>query len=170
MRVTRFLLRTLPLFLAVGVILTVGCAAQESKTTQPPAIRDVTAQDAYTIIQQNRNNSDFVILDVRTPQEFAEGHIDGAINLDFYLPNFSDKIEKLDRGKTYLLHCRSGSRSLTTFEMMKRLNFTRIYHMTGGILEWQTDGLPVVKATSSSFGNQYLVFLFSLTQTNPALL
>jgi len=54
--------------------------------------------------------------------------------------------------------------------MMKRLNFTRIYHMTGGILEWQTDGLPVVKATSSSFGNQYLVFLFSLTQTNPALL
>jgi len=170
MRIKRLALLAVPALLAFGVILTVGCAARESKTPLPPIIKDVTAKEAFTLTQENRNNPDFVILDVRTPQEFAEGHIAGAINIDFNSPAFSEKIDKLDRGKTYLLHCRSGSRSQATFDMMKKLNFTRIYHMIGGILEWQANGLPTVKDISSIFGNRFWLSCNPLTQTNPALL
>ena len=151
MRIKKFVLLALPLLLALGVILTAGCAAGQTKTL-PSVIKDVTAREAFTLTQENSNNRDFVILDVRTPQEFAAGHIAKAINIDFYSPAFGDKIDSLDRNKTYLLHCRSGTRSQVTFDMMKKLNFLRIYHMTGGILEWEADGLPTVKESSSNGG------------------
>ena len=174
MRVKSLALLGFSLLLAVGFGLTAGCAAQKTETL-PRLIKNVTAWEAYTLIPKNQQNTDFVILDIRTPQEFAEGHIAGAINLDFYSPAFADNIDKLDRGKTYLLYCRSGSRSLSAFERMKKLNFTRIYHLAGGILEWQADGLPVVKQSSSRLGTGfwlygYRLYGYRLTQTNPPLL
>jgi len=127
--------------LIAGAILTVGCAAEAP--TQ--VTENVTAQEAFTLIQDNQGNPDFVLIDVRTPEEFAEGHIEEAINIDFRSENFRDEINKLDKDKTYLIYCRSGRRSADALDMMKELNFTRIYHMNGGILEWTEEELPEVE-------------------------
>ena len=127
--------------LITGAVLAAGCAAEAP--TQITA--NVTAQEAFTLIQDNLDNPDFVIIDVRTSEEFAEGHIEEAINIDFRSENFRDEINKLDKDKTYLVYCRSGRRSADALDIMKELNFTKIYHMYGGILEWTEKELPITK-------------------------
>jgi rhodanese-related sulfurtransferase len=97
------------------------------------------------MIQKNRGNSGFIILDVRTPEEFTDGHIDGAVLCNFQAPDFEKKVGELDRGKAYLVYCRSGNRSRGAVEVMVRLGFQRIYHMNEGIIAWQAKGYPLVK-------------------------
>jgi len=75
--------------------------------TQIQVARNIRVKDAYTLIQKNKGNPDFVILDVRTPAEFADEHIENAINLDYYSETFRDDLNKLDKTKTYLIYCRT---------------------------------------------------------------
>ncbi|MFC2010438.1 rhodanese-like domain-containing protein [Chloroflexota bacterium] len=133
-----FLPLVISLLLVFGAAMAIGC----SKGAQ---IEDVSAQDAYSLIQDNRDNPDFVLIDVRTPKEFAEGHIEGAVNIDYNSGSFREEIDKLDRGKIYLIHCRSGRRSQGALGIMMELEFTKIYHMTGGMIEWVEEELPTVK-------------------------
>jgi rhodanese-related sulfurtransferase len=88
--------------------------------------------------------ADLVVLDVRTPEEFAEGHLDGAELLDFYRADFGDRLAELDRGVPYLLYCRSGNRSGQTLEMMRQLGFTDVTEIEGGVISWSQEGLPLV--------------------------
>ena len=134
----------LSISLAIGALLTVGCAGGEIEAPTQ-TIEDVTAQEAFTLIQNNRDNPDFVIIDVRTPEEFTDGHIENAININFRSEIFRDKIDNLDKNKTYLIYCRSGRRSADALDIMRELNFREIYHMSGGILEWTEEELPTVK-------------------------
>ncbi|MBI2980306.1 MAG: rhodanese-like domain-containing protein [Chloroflexi bacterium] len=124
--------------LLVGMMLTVSCA--RSTTAQI-----ISPQKASTLIQDNRNNPDFVIIDVRTPSEFVDGHIANAIDIDFYATNFWDKINQLDKNKTYLIYCHSGNRSGKAQEMMVELGFQKIYDIGGGIVAWEAAKLPIVK-------------------------
>jgi rhodanese-related sulfurtransferase len=103
----------------------------------------VTPGKAHELVQRNRDNPKFVILDVRTPEEFESGHIEGAINMDYYHPGFQVELGKLDKTKTYLVYCRTGSRSHTTFGFMKELRFAEVYHFEGGILAWRAASFPV---------------------------
>ena len=142
--------RLLPLLLVsliIGVILTGGCVSTE---TVPPnqetqIIENITPPEVFALIQDNQNNPDFVIIDVRTPEEFADGHIENAINLDYYSETFRDELNKLDKGKKYLIYCRSGNRSGKALNIMQELNFREVYNMSGGILEWQAEGLLLTK-------------------------
>jgi rhodanese-related sulfurtransferase len=85
-----------------------------------------------------------VILDVRTPQEYGSGHLNGSINLDFRSPPFRDQIARLDRNKAYLLYCRTGIRSGRTVQLMRALGFMELYNLTEGIEKWQREGFEVV--------------------------
>ena len=134
----------------IAVMLTVvDCATGgiETANQETPAqiIEDISTQEAFTLIQENQHNSDFIIIDVRTPEEFAEEHIENTINIDFYSENFRDGLNKLDRNKTYLIYCRSANRSGQALEIMKELGFGEVYNMSGGIIEWKAKGLPRVK-------------------------
>ena len=91
-------------------------------------------QEVFTLIQENQNNPDFAIIDVRTPEEFAEGYIENADNIDFYSETFWDELNQLDKNKTYLIYCQSGNRSGRTLDIMAELNFEEVYNMLGGIL------------------------------------
>ena len=86
-----------------------------------------------------------VLLDVRTPQEFAEGHLNLALNKDYQSPHFAEEVNLLDKGKTYLLYCRSGRRSALAAEQMQNLGFQKIYNMQGGIVKWISEARPVQK-------------------------
>lgn len=87
---------------------------------------------------------DLVILDVRTPEEFAEGHVNGAVMIDFYRPDFADELAKLDPDVPYVLYCRSGNRSGQTRAMMTELGFNAVDDVDGGVIAWQDAGLPLV--------------------------
>jgi rhodanese-related sulfurtransferase len=141
------LLLVLSVSLIIGVILTGGCVSTE---TVPPnqetqIIENITPPEAFALIQDNQNNPDFVIIDVRTPEEFADGHIENAINLDYYSETFRDELNKLDKGKKYLIYCRSGNRSGKALNIAGELEFREAYNMLGGIIEWKAEGLPFTK-------------------------
>ncbi len=85
------------------------------------------------------------VLDVRTPEEFASGHIAGAVNLNLNGKDFSDKLEKLDKSKPYLVNCAVGMRSAKACKKMNELQFKTLYDLQGGINAWKKDGKPVTK-------------------------
>ena len=126
----------------LALLLTVGCAQQVASPLADYV--DLGAVEAATLIQENEANPDFIILDVRTPAEYNAGHIEGALMIDFNADGFREKIDQLDRDKTYLVYCRTGNRSRGALEIMAELGFPRVYHLVTGIVGWQEAGLPVV--------------------------
>ena len=91
-----------------------------------------------------------VLLDVRKPEEFAEGHIAGARNLDFLnTESFGQGIKSLDRTRTYYIYCRSGGRSAKAAKQMRGLGL-KVVDMKGGMLLWTELGLPVSKDAENS--------------------
>ena len=142
-----FTLLFLPVSLVLGFVLAGGCVASGKVTSETSTriIADVTSQEAFTLIQNNQNNPDFVILDVRTSEEFADGHIEKAIKIDFYLETFRDELDDLDKSKTYLIYCRSGNRSGRALVMMEELGFQEAYNISDGIIGWEAVGLPLTK-------------------------
>lgn len=72
-----------------------------------------------------------VVLDVRTPGEFAGGHLAGVENVDFMATDFRDRVDALDRDRTYYLYCRSGNRSGQAAQMMQTMGFQRVYNVGG---------------------------------------
>jgi rhodanese-related sulfurtransferase len=135
----------------VGVFLLYKGASTEPNTTesQTQVIKNITPDEAHVLIQKNKDNSNLVILDVRTQEEFADEHIENAVNLDYYSQTFRDDLNKLDKNKTYVIHCRSGGRSTKTLDMMEELGFIEVYNMMGGIVEWKEKGLPTKKETKT---------------------
>lgn len=111
------------------------------------ASRDVAPKEASALIGENAGKGDFIVLDVRTPGEFAAGHIAGAVLVDYRSPGFREEIAGFDRAKTYLVYCRTGSRSARALEIMKELGFRSYYHLTGGMVGWLDAGLPAVRAS-----------------------
>lgn len=77
-----------------------------------------------------------VVLDVRTPEETAQGKIQGAIELDFRSPDFAAEVAKLDPEKTYLVYCRSGNRSGKACHLMAEKGFKNLFNLSGGYLAW----------------------------------
>ena len=80
-----------------------------------------------------------VVLDVRTPEETAEGKIDGAAEIDFHAPDFQERIATLDKNATYLVYCRSGSRSASASGIMKEMGFKEVYNLLGGYQAWSAE-------------------------------
>ena len=89
-------------------------------------------------IDQLKDDANAVILDVRTEDEFSEGIIPGAINIDIYKgQGFIYAIEELDKSKNYYVYCRSGGRSGQACSIMSQLGFENTYNLLGGIMNWE---------------------------------
>jgi len=147
MNLKNSMVSALSVSLVIGIALTGGCVRDETAPPETPIqiIEDITPQEAFTLIQNNQNNPDFVIIDVRTLEKFAGEHIENATNIDFYSEAFRDELNKLDKNKTYLVYCRSGVRSGNALDIMAELNFREAYNMSGGITAWKAEGLPTTK-------------------------
>ena len=81
-----------------------------------------------------------VVLDVRTQKEFAAGHIPEAVNIDVNAPDFPEKVAKLEKNKTYLVHCGAGVRSAKACDKMSHLAFPKLYNLEGGFKAWESAG------------------------------
>ena len=106
-------------------------------------VKNVDAEKAKALLADKEKN--IVVLDVRTPEEYKEGHIRDAKLVNFRAEDFESKLGELDKSKSYLVHCRSGGRSSAALEAFKKLGFKSIYQLDGGMLAWQEAGGEVVK-------------------------
>lgn len=106
-----------------------------------------TQVSVVTPIEANKilENKAVQIIDVRTPSEFAEGHIANAKNINFLASSsFISNINALDKQKPILVYCRSGKRSSESTKILLKAGFTNIYDLEGGIINWKTKSLPIV--------------------------
>lgn len=118
--------------LAAGLALS-GCASTDSGTTtvEAGAVQRGEHVDADTF--RASLSDDVTILDVRAPQEFAEGHIAGAVNIDVSSPDFAQQVSELDPEGTYAVYCRSGNRSRTAMAVMQDAGLSDVFGLEGGI-------------------------------------
>lgn len=98
------------------------------------------SNDALALIGQNVGNKNFVILDVRTPEERSERCLENSISADYNAMSFASELEKLDRTNTYLVYCRSGRRSTESKKIMQSMGFENVYNLDGGINGWIEGG------------------------------
>lgn len=103
--------------------------AQEIRVLTPTEFHDATANKAVQLV------------DVRTPEEFAEGHLENALNINISETDFITEVEKLNLDEPIYLYCRSGKRSAKAALILKDVGFKEIYDMQGGFLHWESDGL-----------------------------
>ena len=101
---------------------------------QPPKVEVLKKLEYQALISEG-----YTILDVRTPEEFEEGHIQGAQNINIKDDNFITAIQKLSPSDTLLVYCRSGRRSLYAAQVMVSFGFQKIYDLEGGFLNWKKD-------------------------------
>ena len=83
------------------------------------------------------------LVDVRTPEEFSEGHILGAININIYDPLFLEKIKKLDLGKQYLVYCHGGARSAQACILMQKTGYKNVIKLSDGLSGWEGEGFSI---------------------------
>jgi len=95
-------------------------------------VTNITPEAALALLNGHKGDTNLIILDVRTPAEYAPRHIKGAVNLDYLATDFDVNLALLDRGKTYLVYCKAGGRSRLATEKMRTLGFLQVYDMTGG--------------------------------------
>ena len=93
----------------------------------------------------NSANKDILLIDVRTPQEFASGHLENAVNMNYFDSDFYANFKTLDKNKAVYLYCKSGRRSANAAEKLEDMGFAKIYDLDGGVLNWQAKGLTLSK-------------------------
>jgi rhodanese-related sulfurtransferase len=118
----------------LGAVLLTGCSSGSESAMN----LDSVASEAKT------QEPGVVILDVRTKEEFEEGHIANAININVESDTFLSEIAKLDKSKTYAVYCRSGRRSADAVAKMSNEEFISLANLNGGVIDWANAGLPLV--------------------------
>lgn len=132
--------------LAVAALLTItACSDDAAPADEPGAQAEVSGESLDAAAFADLAAADgVVILDVRTPEEFAEGHLEGAVNLDVSSPDFAAGVAELDPAATYAVYCRSGNRSQTAMQQMQRAGIASLADLAGGIQAWVDAGNEVV--------------------------
>lgn len=115
------MMRKLALPLLTALLVLTGCTTVEETTTLPEDNIEVVAETF-----DSKNWEKVTIIDIRTPEEFEEGHLEGAVNIDFYEDSFVSELDSLDKDDEVLIYCRSGNRSGQASEIMQELGFTNI--------------------------------------------
>jgi phage shock protein E len=136
--------------LLMAIALAVGAGAcgdsdstdkASSSASEPGSMRSVGVKEFNELIQ---GDSSIQLIDVRRPDEFAAGHIEGATLIDFESADFDTKIAALDKSAKYAIYCRSGNRSGQALDRMKEAGFTQVTNLDGGVIEWTAAGLDLV--------------------------
>tara|TARA_R110002073_G_scaffold279026_1_gene442846 strand:- start:87032 stop:87457 length:426 start_codon:yes stop_codon:yes gene_type:complete len=135
--------KTKLILLVSMVILTLSCKkneAQVTKTKSQQVISEKVTADAFkTKVEQQ----EVQLIDVRTPEEYSEGYIQNALNINIYDNDFITQINKLDKNKPVYLYCKMGGRSAKAAERLEMAGFTKIYDLQGGFSSWQQKEYPI---------------------------
>ena len=134
-----------------------GCSSDTESTAAAETTTETTVQGPGVATPASPERVDAVgfsevvaspgvqIIDVRSPQEFAEGHIEGAVNYNVEGPDFLNQIAGLDPAGTYAVYCRCGNRSQVAVAEMSNAGINGIYELESGTTGWSQAGLPLVQ-------------------------
>lgn len=127
-------MRTLAL---IAVLVVLACEASQS---QKPIVTEVSPQEFMS-----HRSGDFLILDVRTSQEYAAGHVESALNIPH--DGLADRLAEIQKyaATPVLVYCQSGKRAGLAAETLAQAGFNDLHHLTGDMRAWNEAGLPVVK-------------------------
>lgn len=125
--------------------LTISCVNSQTNSVETVESSEIIENVDSKTFKESISGIKGTLLDVRTPEEWAEGIIKGAEKIDFYDDNFSKNIEKLDKSIPVFIYCRSGGRSSEAATILKEKGFSKVYNLEGGISAWIEDGNEVVK-------------------------
>lgn len=125
------------LLVVLFAIVQTGCA----QTEQAPVLSNVNPE----VFAKQMQDTLAVILDVRTPEEFNEGHLLRAINVNFYDEDFEKQIQNMDKTKTILVYCKAGGRSAEAAELLVKNKFKKVVNLTDGYDSWIEQKMPMTK-------------------------
>lgn len=125
---------------SAATVLLAACGSGSADTAVASRIRVVEPAAAEQLLATQPAPT---LIDVRTPEEYAEGHLEGAELVDFNAADFRAQIATYPRDASYVIYCRSGNRSAGARQVMEELGFTDVADIGGGILAWAQAGLPV---------------------------
>jgi len=137
-------------FLSGLLILTGLYACQPSSTTQSTTTEGTSQTNAASVLTLNAQefatkSTAGTVLDVRTADEIDQGKIEGAVEIDFYSPDFLDQVNQISKDQEVYVYCAVGARSEEAARMLIQQGYTKVYHLQGGIQGWSQEGLPVVR-------------------------
>lgn len=139
--------KTALLIVSASLLLGLAHAPAQNPPAPPHDAKAPTAKHVRNVgveeFDKLRAQTNAVVLDVRTKREFDAGHIPGAANLDINAPDFQAKAAKLDKSKTYLVHCAAGGRSARACNAMDKLSFTNLVNLAPGFNAWKKAGKPI---------------------------
>ena len=122
------------LILVAGLFIFSACA--QSQQTEQSNVKNLSAVEFKAAIK----SGEVQLVDIRTPNEYNMGHINGAIMVDFYSSDFKANLNKLDKNVPIYIYCRSGSRTSKTIGLLQSLGFKEIVNLHSGLIDWQRSG------------------------------
>jgi thioredoxin len=137
------------LLLSLLIISLYSCSNGQGILSSDGDNYQLTAQQFSDKIQQTPGA---MVIDVRTPEEFAKGHLPNAVNLDIRNDGFADAISKLDTSKAVFVYCLSGGRSAAAARKMRTSGISRVFELQGGMMQWRSAGLPETAGNAASAG------------------
>ncbi len=129
------------LVLLIVSISIVSCAQSKSSVNTPTdtevkSLEEKTQRVSKEEFKAYMESTKVQLVDVRTPEEFSAGNINGAVNIDFYSEAFKSKLKTLDKSQPVLVYCKSGGRSSQALEVMKSMGFKTVLELDGGYSNW----------------------------------
>ena len=132
------------------------------KRTKVDLPQDVFPTKAWDLISTHRESDDLVIIDVSTPKEFKDLHLEGAVNVNLFSRFFKARLDIMDRRKIYVVYCKVGGRSKIAQKLMHKFGFQRVYNIVGGTLLWEEEGLPFAPETEGVNKFSFCPFFISI--------
>lgn len=134
-------MKLISIFALMAVLFISSCSSEKSSKG---SIEESTAS-VHNLSPKEfaKKSPNGVILDVRTPQEVAQGKLANAVVLDYYQANFLDKALEIPKDKEIYIYCAVGARSLEAAQLLTQQGYTKVYHLQGGIQAWYQNGLPI---------------------------
>jgi len=133
-----------------------------AKKTKVQLSKDIFPTEAWELISKHREGDDLVIIDVSTPQEYKDLHLEEAINVNLLSRFFKARLDVMDKSRTYVLYCKVGGRSKIVQKLMQQLGFRTVYNVVGGTLLWEEEGLPFASGTEGVNKFSFCPFLISI--------
>lgn len=123
-------------------LLTIGLNSCK-KETQNSTLNNLLSPSEFNTAIENEKEA--IIIDVRTPEEYAKGHLENAQNINWNNGDFEQKVATYKKDTPLFVYCMSGGRSASAAEKLRSLGYTKVYELDGGILKWRNEGLEEVK-------------------------
>ncbi len=133
-----------------------------AKKTKVQLSKDISPTEAWDLISKNRDIDDLVIIDVSTPHEYRDLHLEGAINVNLLSRFFKARLDIMDKSASYVVYCKAGGRSKVAQKLMQQFGFQTVYNITGGTLLFEDEGLSFASGTDGVNKFSFCPFFISI--------